>query len=107
MGRQGCRLKRRERRLKRRERRENGLEGAVEKKNARLANETPHLGVIDVLVDHDTLEHAAVFDFTTGDFLDFGVAFHVDIRSAVLREGELHRPRAFALSVARSLVNHL
>ena len=91
--------------MKRRERRENGLEGAVEKKNARLANETPHLGVIDVLVDHDAFEHAAVFDFATGDFLDFGVAFHVDIGSAVLHEGELHRPKALALSMARSLLN--
>ena len=100
MGQQGCKLKRRERR-------ENGLEGAVEKKNARLANETPHLGVIHVLVDHDAFEHAAVFDFATGNFLDFGVAFHVDIRSAVLREGELHRPRAPAFSVARSLVNQM
>jgi hypothetical protein len=98
VGQQGCRLKRKERR-------EHGLEGAVEKQDARLADEAPHLGVIDVLIDHDALKHAAVFDFATGDFLDFGVAFHVNIRSAVLRESELHGPGALAFNAMMSIVN--
>lgn len=66
----------------------NALEGAVEQENARLADETPHLRVVHVLVDHDTLQHSAVFDLSTGDFLHFCVAFDVDVWPAVLREGE-------------------
>ena len=61
------------------------LEGAVKKKNAGLADEASHLRVVDVLVDHDALQHAAVFDLTAGYFLDFCVAFHVDIGASVLR----------------------
>ncbi len=61
------------------------LERAVEKKNARLANETSHLGVIHVLVDHDSLEHAAVLDLTAGDLFNFGVTFDVDIWPAILK----------------------
>ena len=67
---------------------ENALEGAVEKENTRLADETPHLGMVHVLVDHDTLQHSAVFDLSTGDFLHFCVALDVDIWPAVLSAGE-------------------
>jgi hypothetical protein len=72
---------------------ENALEGAVEKQNARLADEAPHLGVVHVFVDHDTLQHSAVFDLSTGDFLHFCVAFDVDIWPAVLSAGEASASR--------------
>ena len=61
------------------------LEGAVKKKNAGLADKASHLRVVDVLVDHDAFQHAAVLDLTAGYFLDFCVAFHVDIGASVLR----------------------
>lgn len=61
------------------------LERAVEKKHAGLADEAPHLGMIHIFVDHNTLQNAAVLDLAAGDFLDFCVAFDVDIRPSVLQ----------------------
>lgn len=55
------------------------LEGAVEQKNAGVLDSPPHLGVGDILVDHDTVDNLGILNLTTRDLLNTRVALDVHL----------------------------
>lgn len=55
------------------------LECAVQQQNLGVLDSPPHLGVCNVLVDHDAVQHLAVLDLASGDLLDACVALDVDL----------------------------
>jgi hypothetical protein len=66
------------------------LKSAVQEHNTRVLNLSPHLGVCDVLVHHDAVQHTALLDLATRDLLHAGVALDVDFLLAaagVVRDG--------------------
>lgn len=50
------------------------LEGAIEQDDARVLDVAPHLGVGDILVDHNSAQHTRLFDGSSGNLLNFGIA---------------------------------
>ena len=55
------------------------LEVTVEKEDARVLDPPGHLGVGDVLVEHDATQHPRVLDRAAGDLLHLGVSLGVDL----------------------------
>lgn len=55
------------------------LKGAIEEDNTGVADHAAHIGVGDVLVEHDTVENDAVLEHTAGNLLDLGVPLGVDL----------------------------
>mmetsp|Transcript_68054 Transcript_68054/g.146776 ORF Transcript_68054/g.146776 Transcript_68054/m.146776 type:complete len:470 (-) Transcript_68054:203-1612(-) len=56
------------------------LKGAVQQQDPRVLDAAPHLGVRDVLVEHDAVQHGAVRQGPAGDLLDADVPLDVDLR---------------------------
>jgi len=54
------------------------LKRAIEKDNTGVGNLAAHVGMAHVLVEHDTVEDAAVFESSAGNLLDLGVALGID-----------------------------
>jgi hypothetical protein len=61
------------------------LKRAVEKHNTRVLYAPAHLGVCDVLVQHNTVQNTAVLDLASRDLLDSGIALDIDLSLAVAR----------------------
>lgn len=61
------------------------LERAVKEKNAGVLDPPPHLGVGDILVDHDAIDNLGVLDLTTGDLLDTRVALDIHLLLSTAR----------------------
>lgn len=59
------------------------LERAVEEHNTGVLYAPAHLGVCDILVEHQTVEDLAVLNFAAGDLFDTGVALDIDLGVAV------------------------
>lgn len=59
------------------------LEGAVEEDDAGVLDAPAHLGVCNVLVEHQAVEDLAVLNLAAGDLFDAGVALDVDLGVAV------------------------
>jgi hypothetical protein len=55
------------------------LERAVEQENAGVLDPPPHLGVGDILVDHDTIDNLGVLNLTTGDLLNTRVTLDIHL----------------------------
>jgi hypothetical protein len=55
------------------------LQRAVQQQNTRVLNSPPHLGMCDVLIKHDAVQHLTVFDLTTRDLLNASIALDVDL----------------------------
>mmetsp|Transcript_7889 Transcript_7889/g.17137 ORF Transcript_7889/g.17137 Transcript_7889/m.17137 type:complete len:307 (-) Transcript_7889:120-1040(-) len=55
------------------------FERSVQEKDAGVFYATAHLGVCDVLVEHDARKDGTVRDFSSGDLFDFGVALDVHL----------------------------
>lgn len=53
------------------------LERTVQEHDARVLYSPPHLGVCDVLIQHDAVQHLTVFNLAAGNLLDAGVALDV------------------------------
>ena len=69
------------------------LERAVEQNDPGLLDAPPHLGVGDVLVEHDTVQNLAILDFSTGYFLHSGVPLDINLPLAAsdLKRNRPHR----------------
>ena len=61
------------------------LERAVQQNDAGVLYAPAHLGVCDVLVEHDAVQHPAVLDLAAGHLLDAGIALDVHLGLAVAR----------------------
>ena len=55
------------------------LQRAVQQHNARVLYPSPHLGVCNVLVHHDTVQHARIFNLAAGHFLHTCVTLDVHL----------------------------
>jgi len=55
------------------------LKGAIEEDDTGVGDLAAHIGVSDILVEHDTVEDLAVFEHATWDLLDLSVALGVDL----------------------------
>jgi len=55
------------------------LQRAIEKENTGVLDLTGHLGVYNILVDHDTIEDAALVEETSGDLLHTSVSLDVNL----------------------------
>lgn len=60
------------------------FQGAVEQEDAGVLDAPAHLGVGDVLVEHDTVEHLGLLNLSTRHLFHTGVALHVDFLAAVV-----------------------
>jgi hypothetical protein len=60
------------------------LERTIKEDDPRVFDTAAHLGVGDVLVEHDTVEDLRVLNLASGNLLDLGVALEVDRLVAVL-----------------------
>lgn len=61
------------------------LQRAVEQDNPRVLDSSPHLGVSDVLVDHDAVNDLTVLNLSTGDLLNTGVTLNVNLSLSTTR----------------------
>lgn len=61
------------------------LQGTVEKDDSGVLNAAAHLGVGDVLVEHEAVQHSAVLNLTTGHLFDTSIALDVDFGLAIAR----------------------
>ena len=55
------------------------LKRAIEENNSGVLNVSSHLGVSDVLVEHNTVKDLAVLKHTTWDLFNLGVSLNVDL----------------------------
>lgn len=55
------------------------LERAIEEQHTGVLDSPPHLGMCDVLVEHDTVQNLAVLDLVSGDLLDTSIALDVNL----------------------------
>lgn len=67
------------------------LEGAVEENDSGVLNAPAHLGVCDVLVEHETVEDLAVLNLAAGNLLHSGISLDVDLGLAIASLPR-HRP---------------
>jgi hypothetical protein len=54
------------------------LKRAIEKNNTGVGDVSAHLGVSDVLVEHNSIKNSAVLEHTTGDLFNLGVSLYID-----------------------------
>mmetsp|Transcript_14603 Transcript_14603/g.29778 ORF Transcript_14603/g.29778 Transcript_14603/m.29778 type:complete len:428 (+) Transcript_14603:27-1310(+) len=64
------------------------LEGAIEEHDTGVLDAPAHLGVRDVLVEHDAVQDLAVVDLTAGDLLHLGIPLDVDLLPAADVDGD-------------------
>lgn len=55
------------------------LEWAVQQDDPGVLNRPPHLGVGDILVNHDSVEHLAVLQSATGYLFNSGVSLDLEV----------------------------
>ena len=60
------------------------LKVGVEEDDTGILDTTTHLSIDDILVEHDTIEHARVFNIVTRDLLDTSVTLDIDLTLATL-----------------------
>jgi len=54
------------------------LQRTVQQDDSGILDFSAHVGVSDVFVDHDALQHARVFNQSSGDLLDTSLLFDID-----------------------------
>ena len=55
------------------------LQCTIQQQNPGVLDSSPHLGVCDILVDHNTVQNLTVFDLASGNLLNTCVALDVDL----------------------------
>ena len=69
------------------------LERTIEKDDARVSDSPTHVGMCDILVEHDTVENARLLNLPSGNLLDVCISFDVHCR----KTGVVLRNRAYSL----------
>ena len=82
------------------------LQRTIKQDDSGIFDLPPHLGMCDVFVDHDAVEHLGIFDGATRNLLHFGVTLDVDLfATGVLDRNHADRPQRHRTSQGRPFVD--